>query len=65
MSLIPGKRYEWPISNIPSDGKRNGLFTGSYDKENGNALFLTKNGVPERDCVLVKNQHNRKGDTRA
>ena len=41
MSLIPGKRYEWPKSNIPADGKVNGLFTGYYDKNNGNALFMT------------------------
>lgn len=62
MSLIPGKRYEWPKSNIPAEGKVNGLFTGNYDKNNGNALFMTKNGdiwsVPERDCVLIKNRHN-------
>lgn len=64
MSLIPGKRYEWPISNIPADGKRNGLFIGIYDKNNGNALLMTKNGdtwsIPEEDCVLVKNRHNGK-----
>lgn len=62
MSLIPGKRYEWPKSNIPAEGKANGLFTGNYDKNNGNALFMTKNGdtwsVPECDCVLIKNRHN-------
>lgn len=64
MSLIPGKRYEWPVSNIPADGKRNGLFIGIYDKNNGNALLMTKNGdtwsIPEEDCVLVKNRHNGK-----
>ena len=56
MSLMTGKRYEWPKSNMAADGKANGLFTGSYDK-NGNAIFVTKNGdtwsVPERDCVLI------------
>ena len=56
MSLIVGKRYEWPKSNIAADGKVNGLFIGNYDK-NGNALFMTKNGdiwsVPERDCTLT------------
>lgn len=45
--------------------KKNGLFTGNYDKNNGNALFMTKNGdtwsIPEKDCVLVKNRHNGKG----
>ena len=64
MSLIPGKRYEWPVSNIPADGKKNGLFIGIYDKNNGNALLMTKNGdtwsIPEEDCILVKNRHNGK-----
>ena len=59
--LIQGKRYEWPVSNIPADGVKNGLFTGQYDKNNGNALLMTKNGetwsVPEHDCTLIKIRH--------
>ena len=56
MSLIPGKRYEWPKSNIPAEGKANGLFTGNYDKNNGNALFMTKmviRGVSQSEIVFL------------
>lgn len=43
MKLIKGKRYEWHINNV-DDRKKNGLFTGEYDKANGNAILMTRNG---------------------
>ena len=52
--LIVGKRYTWPSSNAHGARWVNGLFTGEYDKANGNALLLTKNGerwsVPVEEC---------------
>ena len=51
MELIQGKRYEWYINNY-EDKKKNGLFTGEYDKENGNAILLTRNG--ERWSIPVE-----------
>ena len=41
--LIPGKRYKW-LTVIPSDKYRDGLFTGEYDKNNNNAILMTRNG---------------------
>ena len=50
--MKPGKRYWWYINNYENKIK-SGLFTGEYDKKNGNAILLTKNGecwsIPERD----------------
>lgn len=43
MALIQGKRYEWHINNYENK-KKDGLFTGEYDKVNGNAILLTRNG---------------------
>lgn len=50
--MKPGKRYWWYINNYENKIK-SGLFTGEYNKKNGNAILLTKNGecwsIPERD----------------
>jgi len=55
--LKTGKRYEFPI-RIPGNKKKNGLFTGEYDKNNGNAILITKNGetwsIPEENCIPYK-----------
>jgi len=56
MELIQGKRYEWYINNY-EDKKKNGLFTGEYDKSNGNAILLTRNG--ERWSVPVEDLYNQ------
>lgn len=54
--LIAGKRYMWPVTNIPSSRMVNGLFTGEY-KENGNAVLQCKNGeiwtVPPQNCSPI------------
>ncbi len=50
MVPVKGKRYEWYINNY-DDRKKNGLFTGEYDKNNGNAILLTKNGETWSICV--------------
>jgi hypothetical protein len=59
MSLIQGKRYTWDINNY-EDKTKSGLFTGEYDKHNGNAILITKNGerwsVPSKDLILVKHK---------
>lgn len=55
MELIQGKRYEWYINNY-EDKKKNGLFTGEYDKSNGNAILLTRYG--ERWSVPVEDLDN-------
>lgn len=39
MNLFVGKTYYWNLGT-----PRNGMFTGSYN-ENGNAIFLDKNGI--------------------
>lgn len=55
MELIKGKRYEWYINNCENK-KKDGLFTGEYDKANGNAILLTRNGeewsVPVEDLKI-------------
>ena len=43
IALTPGKRYWFFIDNW-SIRKKNGLFTGEYDVDNGNALLVSKNG---------------------
>lgn len=50
MVPVKGKRYEWYINNY-DDRKKNGLFTGEYDKNNGNAILLTTNGETWSICV--------------
>lgn len=50
MVPVKGKRYEWYINNY-DNRKKNGLFTGEYDKNNGNAILLTKNGETWSICV--------------
>lgn len=56
MKLIKGKRYEWYINNYENK-KKNGLFIGEYDKANGNAILLTRNGeewsIPVEDLRRV------------
>lgn len=52
MKLVKGKRYEWYINNYENK-KKDGLFTGEYDKTNGNAILLTRNG--EEWSVPVEN----------
>ena len=42
--LIAGKRYTWPTSNMRGARWVNGLFTGEYDKTNGNAILMTRDG---------------------
>lgn len=51
MNLIKGKRYKWRINNHENKIK-DGLFTGEYDKANGNAILLTRSG--EEWSVPVK-----------
>lgn len=50
--LEAGTRY-WFYINSYENKKKSGLFTGSYDKENGNAILKTKKGeiwsVPAED----------------
>lgn len=43
MRLTKGKRYTWYINNYENKIK-SGLFTGEFDKNNGNAILMTKNG---------------------
>ena len=56
MKLIKGKRYKWLINNYENK-KKDGLFTGEYDKANGNAILLTRNGerwsIPVEDLTEV------------
>lgn len=62
MNLMKGKRYEWYINNV-KDKKKDGLFTGEYDKRNGNALLLTRNGetwsIPEKELKMVKKKKTK------
>ena len=56
--LVEGKRYMWSSKpNVRGARWVNGLFTGEYDKANGNPILLTKNGerwsVPAEECVVV------------
>lgn len=55
MLPIKGKRYEWHINNYENK-KKDGLFTGEFDKANGNAILLTRNGeewsVPVKDLKI-------------
>lgn len=55
MELTKGKRYEWYINNYERK-KKDGLFIGEYDKTNGNAILLTRNGekwsVPVEDLKI-------------
>ena len=51
--LKPGKRYWWNISGI----RREALFTGNYDKNNGNAILQDKNttwSIPKENLHLIK-----------
>ena len=43
MQITKGKRYTWYINNYENK-IQNGLFTGDFDKNNGNALLITKSG---------------------
>lgn len=51
---IRGKRYQFPLNNYDNRSK-SGLFTGEYDKKNGNAILLTKSGerwsIPIHDLI--------------
>lgn len=52
--LMPGKRYWFYIDNW-SNRKKDGLFTGDYDPNNGNALLMSKNG--DTWSIPVKHLH--------
>ena len=60
--ITKGKRYWWYINNYENKIK-SGLFTGEYDKKNGNAILLTKSGecwsIPEKD-LLEREPNNEK-----
>jgi hypothetical protein len=55
--IIKGKRYWWYINNHEKK-KKTGLFTGSFDENNGNVILMTKNGetwsIPIKDLKEVK-----------
>ena len=56
--LIKGKRYEW-FMNSYENKKADGLFTGEYDKNNGNAILLTRNG--DKWSIPVKHLSLKRG----
>lgn len=59
MKLKMGKRYYWFINNYENKLK-SGLFTGSFDKKNGNAILMTKTGetwsIPSKDLKETMNE---------
>lgn len=59
--MTKGKRYTWYINNY-EDKKKSGLFTGSFDEKNGNAILMTKNGevwsIPIKDLLEVNRNEN-------
>lgn len=44
MQITKGKRYTWYINNF-EDKMKDGLFTGDFDKDNGNAILITEDGI--------------------
>ena len=56
MQITTGKRYTWYINNYENKTK-SGLFTGEFDKNNGNALLITKEGetwsIPLKELIEV------------
>ena len=56
MRITKGKRYTWYINNY-EDKIKSGLFTGNFDKNNGNAILITKEGetwsIPLQDLREV------------
>ena len=56
MQITKGKRYTWYINNYENKTK-SGLFTGSFDKNNGNAILMTKSGetwsIPLTDLIEI------------
>ena len=56
MQITKGKRYSWYINNYENKIK-NGLFTGDFDKNNGNAILITKKNetwsIPLKDLIEV------------
>lgn len=62
MDSVKGGRYKWYINNV-GDKKKDGLFTGEYDKQNGNALLLTRNvetwSIPEKELKMVKKKKTK------
>ena len=44
MQITKGKRYTWYINNF-EDTMKDGIFTGDFDKDNGNAILITKDGA--------------------
>jgi len=44
MQITKGKRYTWYINNYENK-MEDGLFTGDFDKNNGNAILITKDGA--------------------
>ena len=59
--LKPGKRYWWNISGV----RRDALFTGYYDKNNGNAILQdSKSGswsIPVEELHLLKKKSLKNG----
>ena len=56
MQITKGKKYSWYIDNYENKTK-NGLFTGDFDKNNGNAILTTEEGktwsIPLKDLIEV------------
>ena len=57
IKMKTGKRYWWYINNYENKIK-SGLFTGEYDKRNGNVILLTKSGecwsIPKENLLERK-----------
>lgn len=64
LELHAGKRYWFPLNNY-TDRKKSGLFTGEFDKDNGNAILMAKNGdtwsIPVCDLYLSEKDVKRVG----
>lgn len=56
MQITKGKRYTWYLNNY-EDKIKSGLFTGKFDKNNGNAILMTKEGetwsIPLENLIEV------------
>lgn len=59
MRITKGKRYSWYINNYENKLK-SGLFTGDFDRNNGNAILMTKSGevwsIPLTNLKEEKNE---------
>lgn len=59
MTITRGKRYWWNVDNY-SDRIKSGLFTGSFDPKNGNAILMTKSGETWSIPIEELKEGNRK-----